>query len=164
MYGQNNSSYYDHSSDSINQNYPSSLSPLLVQSLVGDFDSINEAFMLANANANTSAGSGCTTSSYIGSPNSPLSCTSSHHPPNATATLMQRSLSNHSLHKNGFFLPDSSPASLHDLDMGQVRRVFSTGDLEQVILQLIGKQQVTTLDHDLDSYYNSKKNSSRKYT
>lgn len=154
MYGQNNSSYYDHSSDSINQNYPSSLSPLLVQSLVGDFDSINEAFMLTNANANTSAGSGCTTSSYIGSPNSPLSCTSSHHPPNATATLMQRSLSNHSLHKNGFYLPDSSPASLHDLEMGQVRRVFSTGDLEQVILQLIGKQQVTTLDHDLDSYYN----------
>ncbi|XP_021716613.1 two-component response regulator-like PRR95 [Chenopodium quinoa] len=103
---------------------------MLVQSLAGDFDSINEAFMLANANGNTSTGSGCTSSSYIGSPNSPLSCTSSH-PPNTSASLMQRSLSSHSLHKNGFYQHVSSPVGLHDLDIGSVRRVFSTGDLDQ---------------------------------
>lgn len=135
MYGQNNRSFNDHSTEFINQNYPSSLSPLLVQSLTGDFDSSNEAFMLANANGNTSTGSGCTSSSYIGSPSSPLSCTSSH-PPNTTATLMQRSLSSHSLHKNGFYLPVSTPAGLHDLDIGPVRRVFSTGDLDQGVKTL----------------------------
>uniref|UniRef100_A0A803KS49 CCT domain-containing protein n=1 Tax=Chenopodium quinoa TaxID=63459 RepID=A0A803KS49_CHEQI len=135
MYCQNNSSFVDHSADFINQNYPSNLSPMLVQSLAGDFDSINEAFMLANANGNTSTGSGCTSSSYIGSPNSPLSCTSSH-PPNTTASLMQRSLSSHSLHKNGFYQHDSSPVGLHDLDIGSVRRVFSTGDLDQGVQTL----------------------------
>lgn len=138
MYTQNNNSYYEDSTDFINPNYPSSLSPLLVQSLAGDFNSINEAFILANANGNTSTGSACTSSSYIASPSSPLSCTSSHPPNTTTSTnFMQRSLSSHSLHRNGFHLPISPPTGLHDLDIGPVRRVFSTGDLDQVFLQSI---------------------------
>ncbi|CAO2824878.1 unnamed protein product [Amaranthus hypochondriacus] len=130
MYAQNNNSFYDDSSDFINQNYPSGLTPPLLQSRAGDFDSMNEAFVVANANANMSTGSRCTSNSYIGSPTSPLSYTSSH-PPNSTASLMQRSLSSHSLQKNGFQLPVSTPASLLDLEIGPVRRVFSTGDLDQ---------------------------------
>ncbi|XP_056686722.1 zinc finger protein CONSTANS-LIKE 2-like [Spinacia oleracea] len=137
MYTQNNNSYYEDSTDFINPNYPSSLSPLLVQSLAGDFNSINEAFILANANGNTSTGSACTSSSYIASPSSPLSCTSSHPPNTTTSTnFMQRSLSSHSLHRNGFHLPISPPTGLHDLDIGPVRRVFSTGDLDQGIRTL----------------------------
>lgn len=135
MYAQNNNSFYDDSSDFINQNYPSGLTPPLLQSRAGDFDSMNEAFVVANANANMSTGSRCTSNSYIGSPTSPLSYTSSH-PPNSTASLMQRSLSSHSLQKNGFQLPVSTPASLLDLEIGPVRRVFSTGDLDQVIVQV----------------------------
>ncbi|KAL2899154.1 Zinc finger protein CONSTANS-LIKE 3 [Bienertia sinuspersici] len=131
MYGQNNSSHYDHSYDFNYQNYPYGISPMLVQSLTNDFDSINEAFMIANTNGNTSTGSGCTSSSYIGSPNSPLSCNSSY-PTNTTAnTFMQRSLSSHSLNKNGAYQPVMSPASIHDMDISQVRRVYSTGDLDQ---------------------------------
>ncbi|CAO2840013.1 unnamed protein product [Amaranthus hypochondriacus] len=129
MYGQNNSSFYDHFSDFIDQSNPTSLAPMLVRSLTDDYESMNEAFMLANVDGNTSTGSGCTSNSYTGSPTSPLSCTS--HLAYTPTTLMQQSLKSHSLLNNGFHLPVSSAAGFVGLDIGPGKRVSSTGDLDQ---------------------------------
>lgn len=68
-----------------------------------------------------SCSSGC--ASYLGSPD----------------RLMQRSISSHSLQKND--VPHHHPfstlfAELLDQENGPVRRVYSTGDLDQVILRL----------------------------
>ena len=131
MYGQNNSSFYDHSSDFINQSNPASLAHILVRSLTDDYESMNEAFMLANVDGNTSTGSGCTSNSYIGSPTSPLSYTSTHLAYTPT-TLMQQRPSSHSLLNNRFHLPVSSAAGFVGLDIGPVKRVSGTGDLDQV--------------------------------
>ncbi|XP_074267841.1 uncharacterized protein LOC141591424 [Silene latifolia] len=129
MYNHNYNAY-DQTSRFYGQFDPSNLSPLFTESFTCEFDSVHETVMLENVNGSTSTGSGCTGNSYLGSPSSPLSCTSSH-PPHSTRTSFQRSLSSHSLLKNGLHTPFSKPPSLSNLDLGSVRRVSSTGDLEQ---------------------------------
>ena len=130
MYGHFNRSFYDNNSTGyLSQSHPSHFSPLLSQSNTnGDFDSIAQP-----GNGNGSSNSG-TSSSYVGSPSSPPSCCTSSHPLVSANNMIQRSLSSHSFHKNGLYPPVSSPSGLPDLDISQVRRVFSTGDLDKVIL------------------------------
>ncbi|KAH9620926.1 hypothetical protein KSS87_011032 [Heliosperma pusillum] len=130
MYNHNYNAY-DQTSRFYGQFDPSNLSPLFTESLTCEFDSVHETVMLENVNGSTSTGSGCTGNSYLGSPSSPLSCTSNN-PPHSTRTSFQRSLSSHSLLKNGLHTSFSKPhISLSNLDLGSVRRVSSTGDLDQ---------------------------------
>ncbi|KAK9727288.1 hypothetical protein RND81_05G271600 [Saponaria officinalis] len=120
----------DQNSSYFGQFDPSNLSTLFTQSLTCDLESVQEPFMLENGNGSTSTGS-----SYMGSPSSPLSCTSSH-PPHFTKTLFQRSLSSHSLDQNEAHpLFSNPPTGISSLDLGSVRRVSSTGDLEQGMLR-----------------------------
>ncbi|KAJ8440239.1 hypothetical protein Cgig2_024004 [Carnegiea gigantea] len=127
MYGHFNSLLYDNNSTGyLSQSYPSHFSPFVPQSCTnGDFDSIAQP-----ENGNGSSNS-VTSNSYVGSPSSPLSCCTSSHPHISADNMIQRSLSSHSVHKNGLYPPVSSPSVLHDLDISPVRRVFSTGDLDK---------------------------------
>ncbi|KAL9238922.1 hypothetical protein vseg_013290 [Gypsophila vaccaria] len=122
---------YDQTSCFYGQFDAFSLSPQLAQSVTCELDCVHETAMLENANGSTSTGSGCTGSSYLGSPSSPLSCTSSH-PPHSTKSLFQRSLSSHSLHTNGHHQPFSNPLTgLCNQDVGYLKRVSSTSDIDQ---------------------------------
>ncbi|XP_074295130.1 uncharacterized protein LOC141622995 isoform X2 [Silene latifolia] len=117
---------YEHSSGSFGQFESSNLSQLFRESLACEFDSVDETGMAENGNGSTSTGG-----SYIGSPSSPLSCTSSH-PLNSTRTLFKRSLSSYSLHKKEIYTPVSDPhISISNLNLGSMRRVSSTFDLDQ---------------------------------
>lgn len=103
---------------------PSSHPPFLPDHFSGtDFDSLHETLRLLGSEVSNSCSSGC--SSY-GSP-----CSLGAHKP----TLIQRSVSSHSLQKNGTHRVLSSVAELlESSETGPVRRVYSTGDL-QVSLQ-----------------------------
>ncbi|KAK9756695.1 hypothetical protein RND81_01G115200 [Saponaria officinalis] len=127
MYNRN-CDVYDQTSRFYGQFDVSNLPPLFAQSLTCEFDSVHETAMLENTNGSTSTGSGCTGSSYLGSPSSPISCTSSH-PPHSTRTSFQRSLSSHSLQTNGLHQPFSNP--LTGQDVGYLKRVSSTSDMDQ---------------------------------
>ncbi|XP_020532515.1 uncharacterized protein LOC105628182 isoform X2 [Jatropha curcas] len=70
----------------------------------------------------SSTNSGC--SSYS-SPSSLASCGT-----NQQTSLIQRSISSHSLQKNGYHCHFTCPQDFLDLDTCPVRRVFSTGDLQ----------------------------------
>ncbi|KAH9624388.1 hypothetical protein KSS87_011899 [Heliosperma pusillum] len=117
---------YEHSSGLFGQFEPSNLSQLFKESLTCEFDSVDETGMIENANGSTSTGS-----SYIGSPSSPLSCTSSH-PLNSTRTLFKRSLSSYSLHRKEIYTAISDPQiSISNLNLGSMRRVSCTFNLDQ---------------------------------
>ncbi|KAK9280105.1 hypothetical protein L1049_013791 [Liquidambar formosana] len=51
-------------------------------------------------------------------------------------SLIQRSVSSHSFQKNGFCPPVSAGTELLESETGPVRRVFSTGDLQQGIIMV----------------------------
>ncbi|KAH7542542.1 hypothetical protein FEM48_Zijuj02G0085200 [Ziziphus jujuba var. spinosa] len=99
---------------------PSSHPPFLPDHFSGtDFDSLHETLRLLGSEVSNSCSSGC--SSY-GSP-----CSLGAHKP----TLIQRSVSSHSLQKNGTHRVLSSVAELlESSETGPVRRVYSTGDLQ----------------------------------
>ena len=141
MYGHFNSSLYDNNSTGyLSQSYPSQFSPSVPQPCTnGDFDSIAQP-----RNGNGSSNS-VTSNSYVGSPSSPLSCCTSSHPHISANNMIQRSLSSHSLHKNGLYPPVSSPSVLHDVDISLVRQVFSTGDLDKVILIITDRGNGTVI-------------------
>ncbi|XP_052187247.1 zinc finger protein CO3-like [Diospyros lotus] len=77
------------------------------------------------------------TSSGCSSYGSPSSLTGSHFSaPSSSSSLMQRSVSSHSLQKNICGFPQLTPASLLadfiDSETCPVRKVFSTGDLQRI--------------------------------
>ncbi|XP_059429234.1 uncharacterized protein LOC132163051 [Corylus avellana] len=91
---------------------------------VAEFDSVPA---LNSEVGNSSSCSGC--SSY-GSPSSLAShCTQSL---SQRPAFIQRSVSSHSLMKNGFRQLFSSAPEFLDSDAGPFRRVFSTGDLQRI--------------------------------
>lgn len=89
-----------------------------------------------------SSTSGC--SSYS-SPNSLGSCGGTQRP-----SYIQRSISSHSLLKNGYHCHFASPQDFLDMDTSPVRRVFSTGDLP-VSLPCYKIQVHIHLGHNLNS-------------
>lgn len=136
MYG-HHSTTFPRASDSIGDSppFPPTLAPPLPtmahsapflpdQLLAGtEFDSLNETMRLLSSEVsnNNSCSSGC--SSY-GSPSS-LASHSTQRP-----SLIQRSVSSHSLQKNSTHRVLSSVAEFFECDTGPVRRVYSTGDLQ----------------------------------
>ncbi|GAB4824333.1 hypothetical protein Ancab_007221 [Ancistrocladus abbreviatus] len=101
----------------------------------------NNYYYYSNSSGSSGSGSGYSNSSgsFVGSPSSPTSYFSTQR-----SSLIQRSLSSHSLSKNASGLINIQPVSppntaawllqLQDSDInGPVRRVFSTGDLQQGI-------------------------------
>ncbi|XP_057954571.1 two-component response regulator-like APRR1 [Malania oleifera] len=88
----------------------------------GEFDSACEALQVAGGNMSSGSTSGY--SSY----GSPSYATQEQRP-----SLIQRSVSSHSLMKNGFAQHLCSPTEFFNSEMnGPVRRVFSTGDLQKI--------------------------------
>ncbi|XP_061352466.1 uncharacterized protein LOC133297359 [Gastrolobium bilobum] len=106
---------------------PSSPSPSMhnLFSELSEFDSLHETLPQLNNsevsyNNNNSCSSGY--SSYTGSPTSLVS-----------PTFMQRSVSSHSLHRNGTHHPLSALFSeLFDSEDSPVRKVYSTSDLQRI--------------------------------
>ncbi|KAL5581117.1 hypothetical protein UlMin_013559 [Ulmus minor] len=90
-----------------------------------EFDSLRETLRLLNSEAAAAAANSCS------------SCGSSYSSPTSLAsygsTLMQRSVSSHSLmHKNGTHRVLTSVSELLDSETSPVRRVYSTGDLQRI--------------------------------
>ncbi|KAF2283374.1 hypothetical protein GH714_003625 [Hevea brasiliensis] len=127
MYGHGNSTFPR--ADFVLGHHPSSPdgpAPSAFLSVSGQFPSpahlIIPDQLAAYEMAGSSTTSGC--SSY-GSPSSLASCGTTQQP-----SLIQRSISSHSLQKNGYHCHLTCPQDFLDLDTSHVRRVFSTGDLQ----------------------------------
>ncbi|KAF5206778.1 Cct motif family protein [Thalictrum thalictroides] len=80
---------------------------------------------------------GYSSSSSYGSPSSLQSCYVQQQQQPRRPNLVQRSLSSHSLQKDGFYHPifsslDESRPEIFDSDSGSMRKVFSTGDLQGI--------------------------------
>ncbi|KAF8397586.1 hypothetical protein HHK36_016506 [Tetracentron sinense] len=101
---------------------PPPLPFVIPASVAGDeFDSAREALLALKSEVGNSS---CC-SSY-GSPSSLPSCYVQR------PSLIQRSMSSHSLQKDGFHHPFFSSREILDLETGPMRKVFSTGDIEGV--------------------------------
>ncbi|KAJ8751461.1 hypothetical protein K2173_016672 [Erythroxylum novogranatense] len=86
-------------------------------------DQLSGMELVGGGGQSSTTTSGC--SSY-GSPSSLGSCGTTQ----GSSCLIQRSISSHSLHKNGYHSHFTSPHEFLDMESSSVRRVFSTGDLQ----------------------------------
>ncbi|OVA18224.1 CCT domain [Macleaya cordata] len=110
-------------------------SPLLIPTTNNEYlDSVHEITTLAAA---LKSEVGYSSSSSYGSPSSLPSCYSSVLHDHLRPSLVQRSLSSHSLQKDGYYHPifsslEESRREILDLESGPMRKVYSTGDLQTI--------------------------------
>lgn len=100
---------------------PDVTTPLNFSSFSNEFDSVLALMKQEFCYTTSNTSSGC--SSY-GSPSSLTSYGTTQ-----ISSLMQRSVSSHSLHKNVSVFQYHQPTEFLDSDSSPVRKVFSTGDL-----------------------------------